>query len=62
MKKMKNQTKNLTSFLKFKLENPKAIFGGLNDENNNNGGDGGPIDPIKTSNSTNTGGSSGTRP
>ncbi|MCL9807683.1 hypothetical protein NAT51_19325 [Flavobacterium amniphilum] len=48
---MKKTTKNLTSFLKLKLENPKAIFGGLADENNNNGnGDsGGGTDPIKTS-------------
>lgn len=59
---MKKTTKNLTSFLKFKLENPKAIFGGLNDENNNNGGDGGPIDPIKISNSQNANSGSGTRP
>ena len=47
---MKKQTKNLTSFLKFKLENSKAIFGGLADENNNNGDNGGGTDPIKTNN------------
>lgn len=52
---MKKQTKNLTSFLKFKLENPKAIFGGLADENNDNGGGGG-TDPVKSLNVGNGGG------
>lgn len=56
---MKKTTKNLTSFLKFKLENPKAIFGGLGDENNNNGTggtDGGGTDPVRNSQGIGSGG------
>lgn len=54
---MKKTIKNLAPFLKFKLENPKAIFGGLVDENNNTGNTGGGgTDPIRThGGSTNTG-------